>query len=781
MKIAVIGSGGREHAVAWKLSQSKKVEKVYVLPGNGGTQNNISIDITDFSEIKKFCESNQVDLIFVGPEDPLANGIVDYFMESDIKVFGPDKKASQLESSKIFSKKFMKKYDIPTADSQEFNSAKSANDYIEKLNGNCVIKYDGLAAGKGVYVCSSIEEAKKSIADIIEKYGKDASFLIEEKLVGSELSILAFTDGENYQILLPSQDHKQLLDGDKGPNTGGMGAFCPVPFYTEELKNQIEEKTIKPTIAGLNSEKFNYKGVIYLGLMITKTGPKVLEYNVRLGDPETEVVLPALKSDLAELILSCFDGTLRDFEVEFNKGFFVDVVLTSGGYPKSYQKGHEITGLDQVSEDTLVFHAGTKKDGAKILSNGGRVLNIVVNGDTLEKAIEKVYKEGEKIKFKDIYYRKDIGKRSRDFTMNWKNELKSNITSLEELESYLNLNRKEKKLLKKVIERHPMSISKHYLSLIDFNDTKDPIRKMIIPSINELDISGSYDTSDEKSNTKFLGLQHKYSQTALFLSTHNCASYCRFCFRKRMVGATSQEILQNIERALTYINDHQEINNVLITGGDPLTLSTKLIEKFLNGLSKIEHLDFIRFGTKVPIFLPQRILGDSELLSILKNYSEKIKQIYFVLHINHPKEITKEFQAVVQKLLLSGIILNNQTVLMKNINDTPELLAELQNKLVKIGINPYYVFQCRPVKRVKNYFQIPLSKGYQVVEKAKAMMNGHSKRFKYIMSHKTGKIEIIGIKNDDIYFKYHQAKDKKNQGKFFKKKLKASACWLDEL
>ncbi len=364
--------------------------------------------------------------------------------------------------------------------------------------------------------------------------------------------------------------------------------------------------------------------------------------------------------------------------------------------------------------------------------------------------------------------------------MYWKNVLKSNVTTIDELQNYIDLDPKEKSLLKKVVKRHPMSITKHYLSLIDFENPDDPIRKMIIPSVNELDLTGSYDTSGEKSNTKFIGFQHKYSQTALILSTHRCASYCRFCFRKRMVGVSSREIFRNLERAKKYINHHQEINNVLVTGGDPLMLSTKVIEKFLNRFTKIEHLDFIRFGTKTPVFLPQRILEDSKLLSVLKKYSKR-KQIYFVLQIDHPKEITKELQAAVKKLQLSGIILNNQTVLMKDINDKPEVLAELQNMLVKVGINPYYVFQCRPVKRVKQHFQIPLSKGYQIVEKAKTMMSGHSKRFKYVMSHRTGKIEIVGIKDEEIYFKYHQAKDIRNQGKFFKKKLIESAGWLDEL
>lgn len=410
MNIAVIGSGGREHAIAWKLSQSKKAEKVHVIPGNGGTENSVPIDVNDFNGIKKFCESNDVELIIVGPEVPLVNGIVDFFKDSSIKVFGPDKKAAQLEGSKIFAKNFMKKYGVATGDFEGFNNINSAMKFIKKIKGNCVIKYDGLAAGKGVYVCSSIREAKESLIDLKQKYGEEVQLLIEEKLIGSELSILAFTDGENYQILLPSQDHKQLLDGDNGPNTGGMGAFCPVPFYTDELKQQIENEIIKQTINGLKEEDFNYKGVIYLGLMITKNGPKVLEYNVRLGDPETEVVLPAFKGDLLELVLSCFDGSLKDFQMEFNDGYFVDVVLTSGGYPKAYKKGIEICGLKE-NKDELIFHAGTKKEGDKVITSGGRVLNIVAHGETLEEAIDNAYDKVNGFYFDDMFYRKDIGRR----------------------------------------------------------------------------------------------------------------------------------------------------------------------------------------------------------------------------------------------------------------------------------------------------------------------------------------------------------------------------------
>jgi phosphoribosylamine--glycine ligase len=280
------------------------------------------------------------------------------------------------------------------------------------MNGNCVIKYDGLAAGKGVFVCSKEEDALAALDEIHSKYGEDASYLIEEKLVGDELSILAFTDGEDYQLLLPSQDHKQLLEGDNGPNTGGMGAFCPVPFYNEELKKQIENDIIKPTLKGIKAEGFNYKGVIYFGLMITETGSKLLEYNVRLGDPETEVVLPALKSDLLKLILSCFDGTLKDYKMEFNNGFFVDVVLVSGGYPAEYKKGIPICGIKEDQE--LIFHAGTKKENDRILTNGGRVLNIVAHGNMLNEAINKAYERVNDFYFEDMFFRKDIGRRKKN-------------------------------------------------------------------------------------------------------------------------------------------------------------------------------------------------------------------------------------------------------------------------------------------------------------------------------------------------------------------------------
>ncbi len=365
--------------------------------------------------------------------------------------------------------------------------------------------------------------------------------------------------------------------------------------------------------------------------------------------------------------------------------------------------------------------------------------------------------------------------------MTWEDELEDSICTIEQLKEYIALTPEEENQLRGIIERHPMRITRYYLSLIDINDPNDPIRRMIVPSEGELDTLGSYDTSGELENTKMPGLQHKYSQTALLLATNNCAAYCRFCFRKRMVGLSNEEVLRRFNDAMQYIEKHKEINNVLISGGDPFVLPTDVIEKFLKRLTTLPHLDFIRFGTKVPVTFPDRILEDEELVTLLGDNAQKNKKIYVVTHFNHTKEITQKAIDAVDSLNCSGITVNNQTVLLKGVNDNPETLAELQNKLVGIGVNPYYVFQCRPVTRVKNAFQVPLRKGYEIVENAKKRLNGHSKRFKYIMSHQTGKIEIVGLTDDSIYLKYHQAKDPANIGKFFERKINETAGWLDEL
>jgi len=365
--------------------------------------------------------------------------------------------------------------------------------------------------------------------------------------------------------------------------------------------------------------------------------------------------------------------------------------------------------------------------------------------------------------------------------MAWEKELEESISTIAQLGDYIELTPEMEQQLQKIVAIHPMRITQYYMSLIDKYDPNDPIRKMAVPSEEELNLLGSYDTSGEQENTMMSGLQHKYAQTALVLATNRCATYCRFCFRKRLVGLPTEEILQRFNDAVKYIENHEEINNVLISGGDPFVLSTGVIKEFLEKLSTISHLDFIRFGTRVPVTFPDRILEDDELVTLLKNNSQENRRLYVVTQFNHPREITQKATDAVSRLIRSGVILDNQTVLLKGVNDDPETLAELQNKLVSIGVIPYYLFQCRPVKRVKNNFQVPLYKGYEIVDRAKKKLNGHSKRFKYIMSHQTGKIEIVGVMEDYIYFKYHQAKAHEDIGKFFKRKINKTAGWLDEL
>ncbi|MBW1847408.1 MAG: KamA family radical SAM protein [Deltaproteobacteria bacterium] len=365
--------------------------------------------------------------------------------------------------------------------------------------------------------------------------------------------------------------------------------------------------------------------------------------------------------------------------------------------------------------------------------------------------------------------------------MSWTEELKNNIETIDQLKEYVDIPHDQEKRLKRVIDVHPMSITRYYASLINKNDPNDPIREMIVPSTAELDLSGTYDTSGEKFNTVLTGVQHKYKQTALILSTNRCTAYCRFCFRKRLVGKPSHEIIEQFKEAVKYVSDHEEITNVLISGGDPFILDTKIIKFFLDELADIDHLDFIRFGTRVPVVFPQRIIEDDVLVRMLSEYSEKQRQIFIVTHFNHPNELTAEAKTAVLTLRKAGLVINNQTVLFKGVNSNPETLAELMHKLLRMGINPYYVFQCRPVKRVKKHFQIPLVQAVEIVEKARSYLDGHGKRFRFIMSHKTGKIEIIGIIGDKIYLKYHQAKDPKNMGRFFKRKINPHAGWLDEL
>jgi len=363
-----------------------------------------------------------------------------------------------------------------------------------------------------------------------------------------------------------------------------------------------------------------------------------------------------------------------------------------------------------------------------------------------------------------------------------KNRLHGNICTVDRLKKYIKLTPREEKEIRKVTKIHPMLLSRYYLSLIKKGGRNDPLRKMMIPSGQEINLAGTYDTSGESLSTKMPGLQHKYGQTALILSTNRCAAYCRFCFRKRLVGLTTNEILNRFNKAVDYIKKHEEIDNVLISGGDSLMLPSKVIGQFLKLLAPISHLRYIRFGTRIPAVFPGRIIKDKKLLAIFKKYSKK-KHIYIVTHFNHPREITPKSRRAVKALLAAGIAgVNNQAVLMKGVNDNPRVLAKLLNKLIKINVLPYYVFQCRPVKRVKHHFQISLYRGYKIFEEAKRKVKGHilCKRLKYVMSHRSGKVEIIGMDKKRMYFKYHQARNPKDLGRCFSKKINKKASWLDD-
>ena len=339
----------------------------------------------------------------------------------------------------------------------------------------------------------------------------------------------------------------------------------------------------------------------------------------------------------------------------------------------------------------------------------------------------------------------------------------------------------EKNSLLKVIKIHPVRVSSYYLSLIDSNDPFDPIAKMALPSVEELDNRGSYDTSGEIQNTKMEGLQHKYSTTALILATNKCSVYCRHCFRKRLVGLSDNEVIKRLDEAFDYIAQHKEINNILITGGDPLMLPTSIIQSFIDKLYTLENVDFIRIGTRIPVTDPTRLLRNKSLIQLLSRYTKMGKRMYIVTQVNHPRELTPLAKEAFDMLIDSGVIISNQAVLLKGVNDSPEILIDLFNGITRFGIVPYYLFQCRPVRRVKNHFQVPLLKGYEIIETAKRRLNGHSKRFRYIMSHRTGKIEIIGIIDDEIILKYHQAKNPNNFGKIIKRKIRPYDCWYDEL
>lgn len=421
MRILVIGSGGREHALVWKIAQSKLAQKIFCAPGNGGISQQaecIDIKAEDIKGLLDFAKKEKIDLTVVGPEAPLAKGIVDEFINYKLRIFGPTKLAAQLEASKVFAKELMAKYKVPTADFKIFDNSDEAKKYIDKKGAPCVVKADGLAQGKGVVVAKTVDEAKQAVNSIMQEkiFGESGNrVIIEDCLEGQEASIIVITDSKDVKPLASSQDHKRIFDDDKGPNTGGMGAYSPASIVTQELFQEILEKVIYPTINGLAKEGIDYTGVLYAGIMITKDGPQVLEFNVRFGDPETQAILPRLKTDLLEVMLAVSDGKLSRFKNLLWDGRpCVCVVCAAGGYPGNYEKDKEIFGLEEVAKmkDAVVFHAGTKKQANKILTNGGRVLGVTGLGETIKEAIDKTYQAADKIHFAGMHYRKDIGKKA---------------------------------------------------------------------------------------------------------------------------------------------------------------------------------------------------------------------------------------------------------------------------------------------------------------------------------------------------------------------------------
>ena len=420
MNILIIGSGGREHTLAWKIAQSPKCDKLYAMPGNPGIEEVAEciegVSISDNAAIINFAKNHAVDLVVIGPEAPLVNGLTDELNAAGIKTFGPSKAAAQIEGSKIFAKDLMKKYGIPTATYEIFDDLNRACRYIKAAGAPIVVKADGLAAGKGVIVAQTVDEAINAVFEIMEQksFGEAGSrIVIEEFMDGEEASLLAFTDGETIVPMIPSQDHKRVNDGDEGLNTGGMGAYAPAPVMTEEIFHKAEEKILKPVIAAMAKEGITYKGCLYAGLMIINGEPKVVEFNARFGDPETQVVLPLLESDLVEIMLACIDGGLDKVDIKWSNDSTVCIVLASGGYPLSYKKGFEIDGINKAKAlDTLIFHAGTAKADDKLVTSGGRVLGVVARAEDIKTAVGKAYKGVEVIHFDNLHYRHDIAHRA---------------------------------------------------------------------------------------------------------------------------------------------------------------------------------------------------------------------------------------------------------------------------------------------------------------------------------------------------------------------------------
>ncbi len=419
MRVLIVGGGGREHAIAWKVAKSPKVERIYCAPGNAGiaqVAECVDIGVMEFDRLVEFAKEKKVDLTVVAPDDPLAAGAVDAFEAAGLRAFGPRKNAAILEGSKAFSKDLMKKYGIPTAAYETFDSADKALAYLETADMPIVLKADGLALGKGVLICSTLEEAKDGVRSLMldKQFGSAGNrIVIEEFMTGREVSVLSFVDGRTIRMMTSAQDHKRAKDGDQGLNTGGMGTFSPSPFYTEEIDAFCREHIYQPTVDAMRAEGREFKGVIFFGLMLTDKGPRVLEYNARFGDPETQVVLPRMRNDLVDVLEACIDGTLDQVELEFEDNAAVCVVLASEGYPEHYEKGYKISGLEKFSDEDgyYVFHAGTKSDqNEDVITNGGRVLGVTALGGSLKEARANAYQAAEWVQFENKYMRGDIGK-----------------------------------------------------------------------------------------------------------------------------------------------------------------------------------------------------------------------------------------------------------------------------------------------------------------------------------------------------------------------------------
>jgi len=418
MKVLIVGGGGREHAIAYCVAKSSKVEKMYCAPGNAGIAELaecVPIGAMEFDKLVTFAKEKEIDLAIVGMDDPLVGGLVDEFEKAGIRAFGPRKNAAILEGSKAFSKDLMKKYDIPTAAYENFDNADEALAYLETAKFPIVLKADGLALGKGVLICNTLEEAKAGVKEIMldKKFGASGNtMVVEEFMTGREVSVLSFVDGKTIKTMTSAQDHKRAKDGDQGLNTGGMGTFSPSPFYTKEVDEFCRKYVYQKTVDAMAAEGREFKGIIFFGLMLTEDGPKVLEYNARFGDPEAQVVLPRMKNDLIDVIEACIDGTLDQVDLQFEDNAAVCVVLASDGYPVAYEKGLPITGLDEFKkhEGYYCFHAGTKFDGDQIVTNGGRVLGVTAKGATLKEARANAYKATEWVQFDNKYMRHDIGK-----------------------------------------------------------------------------------------------------------------------------------------------------------------------------------------------------------------------------------------------------------------------------------------------------------------------------------------------------------------------------------